>query len=229
MLALHIIREVVLEWFSSADETVVLLQLVQGFIRFTLAQGPHLVSEFPILAHLPIRIDAEIGALGPIPLARLVHLRVIILLDGILQRLGAFPSLMRNDGALVRVKLPEEPGHQRIRLGVILALFDSFLDLLLGLLFTLAQGVLQEVLGASLLCGLLLQNVIEQIPVPLDQPRRVLLPMVHLLLTVPLNPTKQGLQLVLLPLTKDCLLLGQLDAQLLLHVVHLLLLQGLAD
>ena len=53
--------------------------------------------------------------------------------------------------------------------------------------------------------------------------------MLNLLLAISLNSPEQSLQLILLLLPQDGLLLGQLDEQLLLHVIDLLLLKSLAN
>ena len=53
--------------------------------------------------------------------------------------------------------------------------------------------------------------------------------MLYLLFSVPLNSSEKCLQLILLPLTKDSLLFGELDLELLLHVVNFFLFERLAD
>ena len=80
-----------------------------------------------------------------------------------------------------------------------------------------------------MLSGLFLEDVLEQVLVPLDEPVGVDLSLLDLLLTISLNTSKQVLQLVLLFMSENGFLLGKLDMQLFLHVLDLLLLESLAD
>ena len=61
-----------------------------------------------------------------------------------------------------------EARHEWISFGSVWLLFQAFGELLLGFLLALPQGVLEEGLGAPLLQGLLLEDVLEQVFISLD-------------------------------------------------------------
>ena len=58
--------------------------------------------------------------------------------------------------------------HESISFGIVCLLLQVFGELVLGLFLSLAQGVLQELLSASLFHSLLLEDVLEQILVALN-------------------------------------------------------------
>ena len=62
-----------------------------------------------------------------------------------------------------------------------------FRQLGLALLLSFAEGVFEELLGAALLHCLLLEDILQQVLVALNEPLRVDLPMLHLLLPVTLD------------------------------------------
>lgn len=123
--------------------------------------------------------------------------------------------------------LPEEAGHRSVTHGVVFLLLHLSLDVLGGLLLPLAEGKLQEVVRPPLLGRLLLEDVLEEVLIPLDEPLGVDLAMLDLFFSVPLNALEEGLEALLLLLSQLLHLLeeGQLEVLVLdLCLVHLLLL-----
>jgi len=59
------------------------------------------------------------------------------------------------------------------------------------LFFALSKREAKESVGSSLLGGLLLQDILEQVFIPLNQPLTVLLTMLDLFLTVALDAFQQ--------------------------------------
>ena len=121
----------------------------------------------------------------------------------------------------------EQTGHVNLCVGVILFLLNLPFELLLRLFLPLAESELKEVLRPSLLCRLLLKDVLQQVFVPLDKPLRIDLPVLHLLLPITLDPFEQGLQTLLLLLPQLVHFLHQGHLQILtlhLSLVPLLLL-----
>jgi len=94
--------------------------------------------------------------------------------------------------------LPEEAGHGRVTHWVVFLLLHVFLDVFGSLLLPLAESKLQEVVRSPLLGRLLLEYVLQEVLIPLDQPLRVDLTMLNLLLPVPLDALKEGLEALLL-------------------------------
>lgn len=137
----------------------------QGALRLIIRQRPHLLRQVLVLAHLPVRVDAQVRPLRAVTLPRLVRFRIIKSLLG-RHRLECLP--VGQDRALRGIKLTEQPWHQRVRLRIVRAVLHVGLDLFVRLLLPFPQGILQEILRPPLLGALLLQDVVEEIFVSLD-------------------------------------------------------------
>lgn len=139
-----------------------LFQLLQGLLRVVVAHGTLLEGELAIFNHAFERVHAEVSLV----LAYLIQTLVVIAAH-LAQMAYSVARLALQNGAFSRIKLSEEPTHQFVVLGIVLAVLHLFFDLLLALLLTLTKSVLQEVLCPSLLRYMLLQDVLYQISVPL--------------------------------------------------------------
>ena len=83
---------------------------------------------------------------------------------------------------------------QKLILNWVVRLFSKLLiQFSFGLFLTLAECILKELIRTTLLHGLLLQNILQQVLVPLDEPLRIDLPVLYLLLTVSLDALQQRL------------------------------------
>ena len=140
-------------------------------------------------------------------LRRWPTLRTFLPTQGAIRTAVAQCSFVPHDFALGGVEFAEEAGHQRVRLGIIITVPHILHYLLVRLLLSFPERILQEVLGAPFLRPLLLQNVVQQILVPLYEPIGVHLPVLDLLLSVALDSSEQCLHLVLLPLPERTLFL----------------------
>ena len=83
---------------------------------------------------------------------------------------------------------------QKLILNWVVRLFSELLiQFSFGFFLTLAECILKELIRTTLLHGLLLQNILQQVLVPLDEPLRIDLPVLYLLLTVSLDALQQRL------------------------------------
>ena len=95
-----------------------------------------------------------------------------------------------------------QTGHEGVLVRVVLLLLQVQCQLLLRFFFSLAEGVLEELLGATLLHGLLFEDILQQVLVPLDQTLRIDLSVLDLLLSIALDPLKQCLEALLVLLSE---------------------------
>ena len=89
--------------------------------------------------------------------------------------------------------LSEEARHGGVINWVVFLLLQVSLDVLGGLLLSLAECELQEVVRSPLLGCLLLEDVLQEVLIPLDQSLRIDLTMLDLLFSISLDALQEGL------------------------------------
>ena len=85
----------------------------------------------------------------------------------------------------------EKSGHQRIAQRVVRSVVHLLPNLFLCFLLAAPKSELQKLGGPPLLGRLLLEDVLEQVSIPLDQPLTVCLAVLDLLFAVALDPLHQ--------------------------------------
>ena len=94
--------------------------------------------------------------------------------------------------------LPEETRHLSVTHWVVFLLLHVSLDVLSSLFLAFAESKLQEVVRSPLLRRLLLENVLQEVLIPLNESLRIDLTMLDLLFSVSLDALEEGLQALLL-------------------------------
>ena len=93
----------------------------------------------------------------------------------------------------VRVILFEKSWHQGVVLRVVAPGAHIVLERFCVLFFAFAEGEPEEGIGAALLGGLFLEDILEEVFIPLNQSLTVLLAMLHLFFAIALDALQQRL------------------------------------
>ncbi len=112
--------------------------------------------------------------------------------------------------------------HESVLSWIVRLFFDLFAKLFFCFLLTFAQCILEELLRPSLLHGLLLQNVLQQVFVSLNQSLWVDLSVFDLFFTISLDALQKSLQRLLMLLPQFFHFSHQCHLQIFIHYICLI-------